>query len=156
MIEGDMQFADPSDQFARSRPGNTMVHVPRMTASERLHGPRDANRVAVDEERFAWIDSGDADSQDLYRVTLGRARECGVCLNDFTVSDHHCTLFPIPSTNRVFVEDRGSRNGTAHNGSRLQGGVRIPLLSGDELVVGRFVLVFLSGLDFYEYLRDEL
>jgi hypothetical protein len=156
VIEGDMQFADPTDQFARSRPGNTMVHVPRMTASERLRGPRDANRRAVAEETFSWIDGREVGGDDRYALTMGRARECGICLSDFTVSDHHCTLFPIPSTSRVFVEDVGSRNGTSHNGARLEGKVRLPLLSGDELKVGRFVLLFLSATDFYAYLRGQL
>jgi len=156
VIEGDMQFADPTDQIARSRPGNTMVHVPRMTASERLRGPREPNRSAVADETFAWIDAGASTDVEWLTVTMGRAQSCQIRLADFTVSDHHCTLYPIPSTSRVFVEDNESRNGTFHNGHRIEPNARPPLLSGDELQVGRFVLLFLNAADFYAYLRDEL
>jgi len=89
-------------------------------------------------------------------VKMGRARDCGIRLTDFTVSEHHCTLYPIPSTSRVFVEDNDSRNGTLHNGEPVGADNRIPLLSGDELQIGRFVLLFLNAADFYAYLRGEL
>ena len=72
------------------------------------------------------------------------------------MSDHHCTLYPIATTDRVFVSDNDSRNGTVHNGEVLEREARRPLLSGDELHVGRFVFLFLNGVDFYSYLRGEL
>ena len=56
----------------------------------------------------------------------------------------------------MFVEDNDSRNGTLHNGEPVGADNRIPLLSGDELQIGRFVLLFLNAADFYAYLRGEL
>ena len=154
-VEGDMQFADPNDPIAKSRLGNTMVHVPHMTAAERIHGPRAPDRKAV-EETYASLYVERLRGQKLPTLTVGRARECHIRVNDFTVSDHHCTLYPIATTDRVFVSDNDSRNGTVHNGEVLEREARRHLLSGDELQVGRFVFLFLNGVDFYSYLRGEL
>jgi len=156
VIEGDMQFADPSDPIAKARPGNTMVHVPRLTASERIRGPRAPDRKAVKDESFAFLFVERERGQSLPTLTVGRARECSIRVNDFTVSDHHCTLYPIPTTDRVFVSDNASRNGTLHNGEALGQDARRPLLSGDELQIGRFVFLFLNSQDFYSYLTGEL
>ncbi len=156
IIEGDMQFADPTDPIAKTRAGNTMVHVPRLTAAERLAGPRAPDRKAVKEETYANLFVERVRGQPLPSLTLGRARTCDIRVNDFTVSDHHCDLYPIPTTDRVFLSDNESRNGTRHNGEVLEVDTRRPLLSGDEIQVGRFVFLFLAPVDFYAYLRGEL
>jgi pSer/pThr/pTyr-binding forkhead associated (FHA) protein len=73
-------------------------------------------------------------------LTIGRADENDVVLDDATVSRHHARL--VESGDRWFVEDRGSFNGTLLNGVRVQPGTRLPLRHGDRLTFGSQAVVF--------------
>lgn len=64
-------------------------------------------------------------------VTIGRARDTSVRLDDCWVSRHHCQL--DESHGALVVRDLGSKHGTWVNGQRV---VESPFLPGDELSVG--------------------
>ncbi len=153
VIEGDMQFAEPGDEAASPRPGNTLAHVPRELPGERRRRRADPRRRPVPVERYAGLEL--APDALAPRLLLGRERWCDLQIPDFTVSAEHCRVYPVRGTPRAFLEDAGSRNGTARNGVRLRSGERVELVSGDEVMVGRFVLLFLGPWDFYRYLRGE-
>ena len=149
VIDGDMHFAEPGDATAQPRPGNTLAHVPRGLPSPRKRRP-ETQRKPVPIERYAKLElPRDARAP---RLLLGRERWCEIQIADFTVSAEHCRLYPVRGTPQAFVEDAGSRNGTARNAVRLQAGERAELVSGDEIMVGRFVLLFLGPWDFHRYL----
>lgn len=146
-VEGDLQFADPGAEWAEPRPGNTMVHLPRLTAAERLAEPTAAGSAAVEPQFFRLRPEGPEP-----HVTIGRQHGNALRITDWTVSASHARVHVVPGTSRAFVEDLGSRNGTAHNGVRLPLGRQSELLSGDEVQVGRWVFVFLDAIDFRTYL----
>jgi hypothetical protein len=147
VIDGDLQFADPGTVPTESRPGGTMLHVPRVSARERLTGPRRSGRTAHSEERFVLLDRS---------ITVGRDAACDLVLRDHTISTRHATIAPVPGTDRAMVTDHGSRNGTAHNGRRIADGQPSQLITGDEVCLGRQVFVFLSAADWHGYLTDAL
>jgi CheY-like chemotaxis protein len=64
-----------------------------------------------------------------FPCVLGRGADCGQRLADPLVSRRHCEL--SLRDGRVWVEDLGSRNGTAVNGEPLEGAR--PLADGDRL-----------------------
>lgn len=66
-------------------------------------------------------------------VTIGRAADIEVSLQDDYASGHHARLFPQGS--RWFLEDLGSTNGTFVAGSRLSRAT--PLEVGTDFRVGR-------------------
>jgi pSer/pThr/pTyr-binding forkhead associated (FHA) protein len=75
-------------------------------------------------------------------ITVGRAPEAGIFLDDVTVSRHHAEF--VPGADGWVVRDVGSLNGTYVNRVRVE---RQQLGGGDEVQIGKFRFVFLLGLD---------
>ncbi|MGH9259607.1 MAG: FHA domain-containing protein [Acidimicrobiales bacterium] len=73
-------------------------------------------------------------------VHAGRHPESDIFLDDVTVSRHHAEI--VRADNQYVVRDAGSLNGTYLNRERVDSA---PLSDGDELQIGTFKLVFLTG-----------
>ena len=77
-------------------------------------------------------------------VTLGRASDCDICLNDgvadLVVSRRHCRL--ELDNDSMVVQDLASRNGTYVNGRRVTKDVDVceVVESGDLLTIGDITL----------------
>jgi hypothetical protein len=77
---------------------------------------------------------------DTNAVTVGRHPESSIFLDDITVSRRHSV---IERTDDEFrIKDVGSLNGTYVNHDRVDQAL---LEDGDEIQVGRFVLIFRAG-----------
>jgi rubredoxin len=72
------------------------------------------------------------------RTTIGRSPDCGVFLDDVTVSRRHAAL--VRRDNRWQIEDLGSLNGTFVNRRRVDS---TSLEDGDEIQIGKYRLTFL-------------
>jgi hypothetical protein len=72
-------------------------------------------------------------------TTIGRSPDCGIFLDDVTVSRKHATL--VQRDGRWLVEDAGSLNGTFVNRKRVESA---ELEDGDELQIGKYRLTFLT------------
>ncbi len=73
-------------------------------------------------------------------VAAGRHPESDIFLDDVTVSRRHAEV--VRSGEGYLVRDVGSLNGTYLNRERIE---EAPIANGDELQIGRFKLVFVSG-----------
>jgi FHA domain/zinc-ribbon domain len=73
-------------------------------------------------------------------VQAGRHPESDIFLDDVTVSRRHAEI--VREGNGYVVRDAGSLNGTYLNRQRVD---TAPLSDGDELQIGTFKLVFLTG-----------
>jgi FHA domain-containing protein/zinc ribbon protein len=73
------------------------------------------------------------------RTTIGRSPDCGIFLDDVTVSRKHAVL--VERDGRWSIEDQGSLNGTFVNRKRVDSA---ELSDGDELQVGKYRLTFLQ------------
>lgn len=73
-------------------------------------------------------------------TTIGRHPESEIFLDDITVSRRHAEI--RRSAAGFSLNDIGSLNGTYVNRERVEDG---DLHSGDEIQIGKFKLVFLSG-----------
>jgi pSer/pThr/pTyr-binding forkhead associated (FHA) protein len=73
-------------------------------------------------------------------VTAGRSPDSDIFLDDVTVSRRHASFVPSGATYEV--RDVGSLNGTYLNRERIE---EAPLANGDEVQIGKFRLVFLTG-----------
>jgi hypothetical protein len=72
-------------------------------------------------------------------TTIGRSPDCGVFLDDVTVSRKHAVL---SSRDGVFtIADQGSLNGTFVNRKRVE---TAQLEDGDEVQIGKYRLSFLN------------
>ena len=72
-------------------------------------------------------------------TTIGRSPDCGIFLDDVTVSRKHAVL--VKRDGGFFIEDQGSLNGTFVNRKRVESG---QLEDGDELQIGKYRLTFLN------------
>ena len=65
---------------------------------------------------------------------FGRSPNCSLCIKNETVSSEHIKIFIKGEV--VFIEDLGSRNGTAINGTSLKSGNSIAYQEGDLIQIG--------------------
>jgi pSer/pThr/pTyr-binding forkhead associated (FHA) protein len=72
------------------------------------------------------------------RTTIGRSPDCGIFLDDVTVSRRHAVL--VERDGAFFIEDQGSLNGTFLNRRRIESS---RIADGDELQIGKYRLTFL-------------
>jgi hypothetical protein len=70
-------------------------------------------------------------------TTVGRSPDCGIFLDDVTVSRKHAVL--RERDGNFFIEDQGSLNGTFVNRKRVESA---QLEDGDELQVGKYRLTY--------------
>jgi hypothetical protein len=82
--------------------------------------------------------SGESFTPQGDRTTIGRSPECGIFLDDVTVSRKHATL--IRRDDRWLIEDGGSLNGTFVNRKRVESA---ELEDGDEIQIGKYRMTFL-------------
>ena len=73
-------------------------------------------------------------------TTAGRHPESDIFLDDVTVSRRHAEF--RKTADGFFVRDVGSLNGSYVNRERIDDA---PLQGGDEVQIGKFRLVFLTG-----------
>jgi len=85
------------------------------------------------------VDSGEP-------LTVGRAPDCDLVVDDPSVSKHHASLYWDAPQHRVLVEDHQSSNGTWLNGEKLN--VKLSVKDGDTLSFGdaRFCLLLTETL----------
>lgn len=74
-------------------------------------------------------------------ISVGRAPNADISLNDGTLSGHHLSLARL-SDGRWTVEDLGSTNGTTIEGLTLKVGDRMPLRNGSVIKAGQVTLSF--------------
>jgi hypothetical protein len=72
-------------------------------------------------------------------TTIGRSPDCGIFLDDVTVSRRHAVL--VRRDDGFFIEDQGSLNGTFVNRKRVESA---QLDDGDEVQVGKYRMTFLN------------
>ncbi len=73
---------------------------------------------------------------------LGRHTDCQVPLDSTSVSRHHAQI--VQRTGRFYLKDLGSRNGTLHNGQKIER--EVELGDRDEIGVCEFVFTFYRQL----------
>jgi hypothetical protein len=72
-------------------------------------------------------------------TTIGRSPDCGIFLDDVTVSRRHAVL--VRRDAGFFIEDQGSLNGTYVNRKRVESA---QLEDGDEVQIGKYRMTFLN------------
>jgi len=83
--------------------------------------------------------SGETFSPSGDSTTIGRSPDCGIFLDDVTVSRRHAVISKRADGSWQ-IEDQGSLNGTFVNRRRVESA---DLADGDELQIGKYRLTFL-------------
>jgi ABC transport system ATP-binding/permease protein len=76
--------------------------------------------------------------------TIGRTQDNDIRIDHAQVSSKHAYLHRID--NKLFIEDRGSANGTFVRGQRVAAGVKVPVSAGEKVFIGPMPLL-LQGRD---------
>jgi ABC-type multidrug transport system ATPase subunit len=71
--------------------------------------------------------------------SIGRTPDNDIVVDHPQVSSKHATLIRV--NNELFVEDRGSANGTYVRGQRITPGQRVPVQNGEKIYVGPMPLL---------------
>lgn len=116
-------------------PSGPSSSVPSAPAARRVAKPSDDHqqaglKIVNGEQELSILDN---------KVTIGRRKECDICLTDPLVSGNHCEI-----TNG-FVLDTGSTNGTQLNGTPLKAHAKKMLKVGDRLQIGDRILRIETG-----------
>jgi FHA domain/zinc-ribbon domain len=90
------------------------------------------------------VRSGGGRAGEMFRperdtTTIGRSPDCGIFLDDVTVSRKHAVL--VQRDSGFFIEDQGSLNGTFVNRKRVESA---QLDDGDEVQIGKYRMTFLN------------
>ena len=83
--------------------------------------------------------SGETFHPEGAETTIGRSPDCGIFLDDVTVSRRHAVLTNRDGT--FTIEDQGSLNGTFVNRKRVESA---QLEDGDEVQIGKYRMTFLN------------
>lgn len=90
-------------------------------------------------QAFLICDSGPDKGKEFLlagaELTLGRAGECNITLNDSTISGHHASI--ICEEGIFFVKDAGSLNGTFLNEKKVE---QSKISPGDRIRIGNTLL----------------
>jgi pSer/pThr/pTyr-binding forkhead associated (FHA) protein len=104
-------------------------------------GPADALESLGVQGPALVVRSGGGRAGELFKpegeTTIGRSPDCGIFLDDVTVSRKHAILRERDGA--FFIEDQGSLNGTFVNRKRVESA---QLEDGDELQIGKYRLTF--------------
>ncbi|MCI2148356.1 FHA domain-containing protein [Bifidobacterium crudilactis] len=125
--------------------GMPALHMPVVTSADRPLSKDDLETIAKLSEGTALLIStrgavsGSRYLLDEDKVTVGRDPNADILLDDSTVSRAHALFRRVG--NAFHVVDAGSLNGTYVNRERVDDA---ELHNGDEIMVGKFRLVFFT------------
>ena len=126
-------------KLLESQTTDTFISPPETETKEEF----DVGPIGENEEAVLVIKKGPVIGQRIAitegELTIGRDPKCDIFLNDITVSRKHAKL--SYKGNEAGIKDIGSLNGTYVNNEQAE---EAKLRSGDEIQIGKFVLVFLA------------
>jgi hypothetical protein len=93
-----------------------------------------------------------SETQELSRVTIGRAKDNDIVLSHPTISKLHA-WFEVEEDGAHWVTDKGSRNGTRINGQRIAPDCPAVLEPGDRIDFGLVRTVFCPATTFWRALQ---
>jgi ABC-type multidrug transport system ATPase subunit/pSer/pThr/pTyr-binding forkhead associated (FHA) protein len=118
LVQSALPVAGTSGQAARAQP-------PAAEAGARKH------RTIIGELKL--------DDLAASAVTIGRTPDNQIVVNHPQVSSKHAQI--ARSADQLFLEDRGSANGTFVRGQRLTPGQRVPVSNGEKVFIGPMPLL---------------
>jgi len=93
-------------------------------------------RIVIEDGNRSWIQEV---PEDLRRVSVGRALDNTVIIEDSSASREHCVVERNPDTDEHWLVDLESRNGTRLNGRFVN---RALIRPGDRIEIGSTVITF--------------
>ena len=124
---GDGAVAPPGTALAAQHPGDPAPPADRSSSPT----PRPKHKTVVGQIRVA--DANQATK------TIGRTPENDIQIPHPQVSSRHAVLHV--SAGQLFIEDKGSANGTYVRGQRIPANQRVPVQNGEKVLIGPMPLL---------------
>jgi ABC-type multidrug transport system ATPase subunit/pSer/pThr/pTyr-binding forkhead associated (FHA) protein len=106
-----------------------------LAASPPGEGPR-KHRTVIGELTLDQLDSNVV-------ITIGRTADNQIVVNHPQVSSKHAQI--VKTGDQLFLEDKGSANGTYVRGQRLPSGQKVPVANGEKVFIGPMPLLIHIG-----------
>ena len=88
-------------------------------------------------------------------ITVGRTPDNNIVVSHVQVSSKHAQILRVG--NELYVEDRGSANGTFVRGQRLATGQRVPVQNGEKVYIGPMpLLIHIAGQQVNVVVEDQV
>ena len=113
-------------------------------------------RTASLEHQAKVIELASMRAQRIEQITIGRAEENDVVLQDETVSSHHAIFLRHPKTGEFLIQDQESTNGSTLNGQPLLAYRSTRLHDSDVVGFGDTAFLFFSPEGFYDALQQMI
>lgn len=107
------------------------AHAPQPSRPETSQAPRAKHRTVIGELHLDQAQSS--------VIGIGRTPDNQIVVNHPQVSSKHAQI--VREGNDLFLEDRGSANGTYVRGARLSPGQRVPVSNGEKVFIGPMPLL---------------
>jgi hypothetical protein len=139
---------NPPRQPIRQRARTLMFRPAELIEQARL----DADAEPLHRAIYPLVKGPESANSDPSLFTVGREPGNDLVVPDFAISREHALLRIRGS--RVFVNDRGSSNGTFVNGNQV-GVEQVEIIEGDTLRFGRLTFVLLMPRSLYDLLTRK-
>jgi ABC transport system ATP-binding/permease protein len=103
------------------------------------HAPAPANTDAAPRRHRTVIGELHLDQLRSSTISVGRTSDNAIVVNHPQVSSKHAQI--VKEGDALFLEDRGSANGTFVRGQRLAGGQRVQVANGEKVFIGPMPLL---------------
>ncbi|AKT41962.1 FHA domain-containing protein [Chondromyces crocatus] len=145
--QGAAQPAGSAPPAAAAAPGTALVPaMSHMSSAPAAGAPAKKNKTVLGHLDFS------AGGNSVKRI--GRTPDNDIVLAHAQVSSSHALLHSI--NGQLFIEDRGSANGTYVRGNRLAPGQKIPVQNGEKIYIGPMPLqIEVGGAGAVELVQEE-
>jgi hypothetical protein len=134
--------------------GATHYHEGSPRVAEGIYDPEMFEDRRFQREAFVLLESFGPNRGRT--ITVGRTGNSDVVINDYTVSANHAIFDRSYEGNGPHIGCAGGRNGTYVNGSIVESGEFVPVVTGDLVRLGRVEMIYVAQKDLYAVLRREL
>jgi ABC transport system ATP-binding/permease protein len=132
-IEGSLAIELVQSMAAAPPPNLTgQASMPAPVDAPRAEGTRPKHRTVIGQVTLGL--AGQASTK-----SIGRTPENDIRIDSPQVSSHHAFLHKVGGD--LFIEDRGSANGTYVRGQRIPAGQRVPVSHGEKVFIGPMPLL---------------
>jgi ABC-type multidrug transport system ATPase subunit/pSer/pThr/pTyr-binding forkhead associated (FHA) protein len=133
VAQGGLAGASPVPHASPASPGppGPPVQSPTAQLGDLSSGPPRKHRTVIGELKLDQLQSN--------VITIGRTPDNQIVVNHPQVSSKHAQI--VKAGEQLFLEDRGSANGTYVRGQRVAPGQRVPVANGEKVFIGPMPLL---------------
>lgn len=136
-VHAELTLLDNGEIFIEDKNSTNGTFVGGQRLTPNVETPvRRGDLIQFGNVQLQWHQVPVLDNPSKYKTILniGTSHRCDINLDSQFASRYHATLF-VDKSGKCFLMDNDSKNGTEVNGNKIAKGKRVPVKSGDQIVV---------------------